>query len=116
LSIAALILHLSNDPNSKFSAFLKLPFSQYLGKISFSFYLWNVIALNLFIPLARVPSIAQHPLEFGLLIGFVTFLLTLPMAHYSEQFIEQPAIRLGKMLSERVLLIPFQIRMAIANE
>ena len=109
-SIAALIIYLSGNPSDKFSSFLKLPFSQYLGKISFSLYLWNVIILNLFRPLEKVPFIVKHPLEFGLLIAALTFIITCPIAHCSERILEQPAIKLGKKLSEHILLVLLQIR------
>ncbi|KTD51869.1 O-acetyltransferase [Legionella quinlivanii] len=102
-SIAILILYLSSDPEDKFSSFLKLPFSQYLGKISFSLYLWNVMVLNLFLPLARFTFVQLHPLEFGILIAVCVFIVTLPLAHFSEKFIEQPAIRLGKNLSNFII-------------
>jgi peptidoglycan/LPS O-acetylase OafA/YrhL len=99
LCLAFLLIYLKAGMNSNFCRFLSLPFSAYLGKISYSFYLWNVIFLNLFTPLNGFPLVANHPLEFGLLFGVIVSLVTLPAAHFSEKYIEQLSIKLGKMLS-----------------
>jgi peptidoglycan/LPS O-acetylase OafA/YrhL len=104
-SMVILLLYLSSDPIDRFSSFLKLPVSQYLGKISFSLYLWNVMVLNLFMPMARFTFVKEHPLEFGLIIAIFTFIITLPLAHFSEKYLEQSAIKLGRIISGHILLL-----------
>lgn len=113
-SIAILILYLTGNPEDKFSSFLTLPFSQYLGKISFSLYLWNVMVLNLWLPVGRFAVVQHHPLEFGLLIAVFVFIITLPLAHLSEQFIEQPTIKLGKHVSDCIISGLTQARTKLA--
>ncbi len=63
------------------------------------------MVLNLFLPLARFTFVQHHPLESGLLIAAFTLIITWPLAHYSEKFIEQPAINLGKTLSEYIIFV-----------
>lgn len=88
-----------------FNTFLETPFSTYLGKISYSFYLLNVIFLDMICQLLRLhPLAGTHYLEFGLLAGLFITLLTIPLAHFSEKYIERPSVKVGRILSEFHLL------------
>lgn len=89
----------------KLDDFLEKKYSVYLGKISFSFYLYNVVFLNIFIKLITFlyPSASKHTLEFGILAFILTTIFTIPISHYSERYIEQPFIRLGKLITNRLM-------------
>jgi peptidoglycan/LPS O-acetylase OafA/YrhL len=83
------------------AAFLRRPVSQFLGRISYSFYLLNVIALYSVWAVieAWVATPARHAVAWGLLSAVVSVLLTIPAAASSERFIEQPGIALGRILA-----------------
>lgn len=79
--------------------FLERPVSSYLGKISYSFYLMNVIFLELVCQLLRLyPLATTHYLEFGLLAGLFIVGVTIPFAHFSEKYVERPSVKLGHLL------------------
>ncbi len=83
---------------------LTSPVAQLLGRISYSLYLWNVLfltAFQAFMPL-RPDWMAGHPMLFGLVLSVVIIALTIPVAMWSERFIETPGIRLGRRLTAKV--------------
>lgn len=83
------------------AAFLTRPVSLFLGRISYSFYLLNVIALYSCwaVVEAWVPAPSAHALAWGVLTGVVSVLLTIPAAALSERWVERPGIALGRMLT-----------------
>lgn len=96
---AFLLVYLKAEINNKFTTLLSVPYLQYLGKISYSLYLWNILFLLIFQNAARFNLIANHPLEFGLLAFFIIYKLTLPIAEFAEKNIEQPCLKIGKILA-----------------
>jgi peptidoglycan/LPS O-acetylase OafA/YrhL len=74
---------------------------QFLGRVSYSFYLLNVPLLCLIweVISARVPDSSAHYLLWGLASGLVASIATLPLAALSERFVERPGVRLtGRLL------------------
>jgi peptidoglycan/LPS O-acetylase OafA/YrhL len=81
-------------------SFLSRGVSVFLGRISYSFYLFNVLFLQMLTPeLFRHASPGRHPLEFGLGLAAVVIVLTIPVAVLSERFLERPSIELGRRFS-----------------
>ncbi len=82
---------------------LNHPFSQYLGRISYSLYLFNVIGLHPLIEAMHFyfPDLCtHHSLTAGLGLGLVLSLITLPIADLCYRYIEKPGIRLGKWICQ----------------
>lgn len=76
---------------------LQLRPSLFLGRISYSFYLFNVAFLEIICASLRpYPSLVAHPLEVGAAASIVVVLATLPIAYASLIWIERPFIRLGR--------------------
>lgn len=100
LSVAFLVgwVHAAHD--GIVGRFLRAPPSQYLGRISFSFYLWNVPVFEVMLSaIGRERFLGIGVLEAGLLVGAAATLVTIPIAHLSERWLEQPCIRLGRALT-----------------
>jgi peptidoglycan/LPS O-acetylase OafA/YrhL len=77
-------------------AFLQNKVSVFLGRISYSFYLWNVLFLEIVCEVLRgQPWAVERPLEAGLLGSVVVIALTIPLAYLSMKYLEEPSIRLG---------------------
>jgi len=69
---------------------------QLLGKISYSLYLLNVLALLVVWSVVdRFGWYETHALECGLLVGIVVTLISVPCAVISEKYVEQRGITLG---------------------
>ncbi len=80
--------------------FLESRPSVYFGKISYSFYLNNVIFLYIFHPIFLTYfSAKEHPLEFGLLTTVICTILAVILSHITEKYVEQPSIQLGKKIT-----------------
>lgn len=75
--------------------------SRLLGRISYSFYLWNVPIFTVMLYLAGGRLATAHPLEIGLAVGAAATLVTIPLAHLSERWLERPCIALGRALTRR---------------
>jgi peptidoglycan/LPS O-acetylase OafA/YrhL len=87
--------------------FFDLGVSQYLGRLSYSLYLFNVVYLILVEHWTRDMAIARsHPLEFGLLLAVPTVAAAILTAHLTEIGIERPSIALGRRLT-RFSVQPF---------
>ncbi len=96
-SAAFVVLMLYYGKSGAFGRFLEWPISQFLGRISYSFYLFNVLFLEVICHFLRgQPWVAGRPLEVGLLASVVVIALTLPVAYLSARFVEEPAIRAGR--------------------
>ncbi|PSO25950.1 acyltransferase [Bradyrhizobium sp. MOS002] len=103
VAIAIFVALLYYNRAGKLGAFLEKPFSRYLGRISYSFYLYNPVVLCLIAEYpARWPLAHSHPIEIGLLVAFPVVLATMCLAHASTRYVEQPAIALGRSLALRI--------------
>jgi peptidoglycan/LPS O-acetylase OafA/YrhL len=79
LAIALLVLTLYYGHGGSLECALRCPFSRFLGRISYSFYLFNVVLLSIAGHLlSPIPLANSHPVEVGLLASFVVMLLTFP--------------------------------------
>lgn len=80
--------------------FLSKPVSVFLGIISYSLYLFNVLFLEIIQDRLRTyPMAVAHPVEFGIVAAIVIIALTIPVAYWSVRFIERPSIWLGRQLT-----------------
>lgn len=91
ISLGATLIILSSLSFSRFSKVLKINLLQYLGKISYSFYLYHSIILFSFIySFNDVTSIWQ--------ILLLTFFASILVSHFAHKFIEYPSIIFAKNL------------------
>lgn len=96
-AVAILVAGILSGADNGLTRFLALPVSVFLGRISYSLYLWNVIFLNvLLIPAARIDWATTHYVESGLIIGVSAALLSIPFSVWSERYCERPFMRLGR--------------------
>jgi peptidoglycan/LPS O-acetylase OafA/YrhL len=81
--------------------FLENRVSQFLGRISYSYYLLNVVVLWIiwFSPAFAVLQSWSNPLIGGLVVGAIAAAATLPLAFLSQKYCEAPFITLGRRLS-----------------
>jgi len=80
-----------------FDRFLTHRIAEYFGKISYSVYLFNLIFIDIALcMLTKLPSVTERYLEAGMVIALFSLIVTLPVAHCVEKYIEQPCIRLGR--------------------
>ena len=87
--------------------FLSNRISQFLGKISYSFYLFNVLFLELLCDRVRqYPWAVAHPLEAGACVALLVIACTTPVAYLSWAYIEMPFNRLGHRLTGRRHAVP----------
>ncbi len=79
--------------------------SVFLGKISYSFYLWNVLFMNLLFSFRDdfPPWMAQHQALSGLLLAIPIVIATIPLANFVYKHVERPGMALGKKWSDRIL-------------
>jgi len=76
---------------------LQRPEAVFLGRISYSFYLYNVMFLEIICSHLRGTALATaFPLETGLVMSVVVIVLTVPVAYASMKWIEEPFNRLGR--------------------
>ncbi len=81
--------------------FLAKPVSAFLGTISYSLYLFNVLFLEIITQRLRAyPVAVSHPVEFGIIAAIVITVLTVPVAFWSVRYIERPSIWLGRQLTQ----------------
>ncbi len=87
--------------------FLSNRMSQFLGRISYSLYLFNVLFLELICDRMRqYPWAVAHPLEAGIGVALVVIACTIPVAYLSWACIEMPFNRLGHRLTGRRRAVP----------
>jgi peptidoglycan/LPS O-acetylase OafA/YrhL len=80
--------------------FFDRPISQYLGRISYSLYLFNIVYLILVEHWTQGWGAAMgHPLEWGLLLAIPTVLAAIVTAHFAEIVLERPSIKWGRRLT-----------------
>jgi len=74
--------------------------SQYLGRLSYSIYLFNVIYLIIVEHWTQGLEITRrHPLESGLLLAVPTVAAAILTAHFAEIALERPSIAFGRRLT-----------------
>jgi peptidoglycan/LPS O-acetylase OafA/YrhL len=90
------------SPADRLGALLERPLSQFLGRISFSFYLLNVPVLMAIWTITDQWSwSARLPVEVGLAVGTLSVMLTVPFALVSERWVERPGMRLGRTIKRK---------------
>jgi peptidoglycan/LPS O-acetylase OafA/YrhL len=90
------------SPFDLLGALLGNPLSQFLGRISFSFYLLNVPVLMAIWTIADQWSWSGRlPVEVGLAVGTLSVMLTVPFALASERWVERPGMRLGRTIKRK---------------
>lgn len=73
---------------------LRRPIARFFGRISYSFYLYNVVFLEIICMHLRNSALAMaRPLEAGLAASIVVIVLTIPIAYVSAKWIEEPVSR-----------------------
>ena len=115
-SAAALVVHfVYYNKGGAFSRFLNQPISQFLGRISYSFYLFNVLFLEIIVHLLRelVPFASSHPLEVGLLASICVIALSIPAAYLSTRYVEEPLVRVGRAVAAKTIEV--QMRTGLAK-
>lgn len=107
VSIALLVATIYYRRADVIDTFLSDRVSQFLGKISYSFYLFNVLFLELICDrLRQYPWAVAHPLETGVCVAVVVTACTIPVAYLSWAYIEMPFNRLGHRLTGRRRVVP----------
>ena len=100
---AILIAMLGCDRHSTLTRILESRHAQSLGRVSFSFYLFNVPVLYLIWAFTdRWEGMKGYPIGFGLLVGLVSVGLTWPFALWSYRLIERPSIEIARQVSGRI--------------
>jgi peptidoglycan/LPS O-acetylase OafA/YrhL len=75
--------------------------SQYLGRMSYSLYLFNIVYLILVEHWTQgFAALRDHPLEWGLLLAVPTLAAAIGTAHFAEIGLERPSIALGRKLTQ----------------
>ncbi|WP_172458124.1 acyltransferase family protein [Legionella quinlivanii] len=94
--------------------FLENKYSQFLGKISYSYYLLNVAVMWVFVfspyTLANTDEFSQSPFFYGFVYAFLIMALSIPFAYISYMYVEKPFIRFGKYLTEQLRQPSLSIR------
>jgi len=97
---------------AKITAFLNHPVSQFLGRVSFGFYLWNYFFLRILWGsqiLYNRPIVVGYAVEVGLLVGLLLAIPSLIAAAISERYVELPFIALGRAISDRIFNRPARV-------
>ena len=80
--------------------FFDLGVSQYLGRLSYSLYLCNIIYLILVDHWTHeIRLVRNHPLEAGLLLSVPILMASIATAHVVEIGLERPSIEWGRRLT-----------------
>jgi peptidoglycan/LPS O-acetylase OafA/YrhL len=99
ISAALFVMLLYYDKVPSLGRLLQSPFAQFMGRLSYSFYLYHALCVILVCHyVLGQPSLgaSNHPLEAALLASLVVVALTIPIAYLSKFLFEDPFIRLGK--------------------
>lgn len=101
ISAAFLVMLLFYKRAGALGRFFDRAISQFLGRISYSLYLSNIIYLILVEHWTHDLSMARsHPLEWGLLLAIPVIAAAVVTAHIAEKSIERPLIALGRKLTQ----------------
>jgi peptidoglycan/LPS O-acetylase OafA/YrhL len=83
---------------------MERPFSQFLGRISYSLYLFNVVVMEVAQELLRDHTAAgRHPLEYGLASSLFIAAASIPLAALGERHIERPTDAWGHAIARRIV-------------
>lgn len=88
---------------SSLAHFLKGPASQFLGRISYSFYLLNVPMIWLCAALLAGIMPAGQPLLAGAALFVAVALTSVPLSMVAVKLIEEPCIRLGREVTRHIM-------------
>lgn len=99
--VTAAVGWVARAPGGTVRRALEAPLSRFLGRISYSFYLWNVPVFEAMLAALGYTLANAHPLEAGLLVGAAASLATIPLACLSARWVEEPCIVLGRILTGR---------------
>ena len=98
---ALLIVQLYYRRAGGLGRWLEGPVSQYLGRLSYSLYLCNVVYLVLVRPWTADVAVAKsHPVEAGLLLAVPIVGASLATAHYAERWLERLSIAWAHRLTQ----------------
>ena len=95
LSSGCIIALVAFAPDLRLFRFLDATWSNFFGRVSYSFYLLHMIGLSIAV---RFTNIEGSPIVSALISTVLGVALTTPLAWISWQFIERPFVRLGRML------------------
>lgn len=88
---------------------LERPVPQFFGRISYSFYLYNVLVFGVVCGYVKQwPLVTTHPIEAGLLASIPVICITMAFGYLSMRFVETPGIRFGRAISRRPLVAAVQ--------
>jgi peptidoglycan/LPS O-acetylase OafA/YrhL len=109
ISCIMLIGAVADSNGAVVNSILKSKSAHFLGRVSFSLYLLNVLVLFCLWSIPSLSTSTVYAVETGLLVGIVALLITVPFAYASERWIERPGISLGRRLASWTELPPAQI-------
>jgi peptidoglycan/LPS O-acetylase OafA/YrhL len=94
LAATVLVAGLAGMPDTQKVWLLDLPATRYLGRISYSFYLWHMPVLYIFwtqvFATADNAFLLAHPIGAMLLMFVLTCALAIALAHFSYESLERP--------------------------
>jgi peptidoglycan/LPS O-acetylase OafA/YrhL len=96
---AAIIALVVTGPRGRVHDFLRRPMLRFLGRISYSYYLYHPLMLQLtaatLVAFSPAGWLVTHPMTGALITAVAVVILTVPLAWWSEVWIERPMARLG---------------------
>jgi peptidoglycan/LPS O-acetylase OafA/YrhL len=99
-AIALLVTLLYYNKTGGLGRVLEKPALQFMGRISYSFYLYNFLVFIVICSyLKQWPLVASHPIEAGLLASIPVIAITILFAYFSTRFVEVPGIEFGRAIS-----------------
>ena len=100
LLVGSLVAH----PATRMAAWLSQPLSQFLGRISYSLYLTNVMFLELFWAVLPAPTPGDRfmMIATGFASALGAFLLAIPTSYVAFRWVETPFNTLGRSVSARL--------------
>jgi peptidoglycan/LPS O-acetylase OafA/YrhL len=100
--VMVLVSYMAGGHSNALARFLSTRHAVFLGKISYSLYLWNVIFLNVLLaPALELGWVRQHYLECGLVAGILATAMSIPFSIGSQRWLERPFMRLWHDRSTR---------------
>src|SRR5262249_11344023 len=84
---------------------------RFLGRVSYSLYLLNVMLLHsVWMFTDRWEWTKGREIEAGLFVGVLVLFLTIPLSQVMERWVERPGINLGRKVCERLPALFSQVR------